>query len=497
VVRTGEVAVAVVEVGAPPDETAIAEAAAAIATRPFDIAAELPLRAALLLSEGRPCRLALSFCHLSVDLTTARWMGYHLRGVLAHPPGEMRGPVRLGQLVDRAAWESSPAGRRAGERAMRQHEATFRAIPQTMLPRPATEPVGPRFRYLEYDSAALAMAVPAIAAGQRVTPTAVLYAGICAVTGYASGLDRAFLQLTVGNRIGRRDRCLVGMLTQDVPAYVDLAGLAMRDVIAQAETAVMAAVRFGQYPHDEMAARRRAVELDRGVAFDLSCWLNDRRDTGAPASGDRPDPRTLAAAMGRSRWRWNGAADSSTSTYFIFADDAGDALRLTVLIDTTVLPPDEAVEWLRAVERLLCATATAEVGVPEIGEYTDLAPARPGDDWCLVDGSWVHLPTTAELVRGAAGGRHAEVFGIPVATGGGTPSGRAPDARRLVAFVDGGRDLDIACLHTRCVAALPGLRTAMAPQRYVVHAGSPSRPGLAGWRALPVLADGTGRCGMG
>jgi hypothetical protein len=503
VVPSGEIAIHIVEVGAPPSESAVADAARAITDVPFDITRELPVRVGLLCSDGRPWRLALAFSHLAIDLTAVRWLRYHLRALLAHPPAEVPGPVRLGTLLDRVWWESSPAGRRAGERALRQHEATLRAIPQTMLPRPAAEPGPARFRYLEYDSPALAIAVPALATRHRVTPTAVLYAGICAVTGYVSGLDRPFLQLTVGNRVGPRDRFIAGMLTQDVPAYVDLAGAAMPDVIAQADRAIMTAVRFGQYPHDEMALRRHDIEIERGIALDLSCWLNDRRDTRPRAStAGRPDPRTLANAIEFSRWRWTAVDERSTSTYFIFADDEGDALRLTMLLDTTVLPPDEAVAWLRAVERLLCATTSTDVGISEIGEHVDLAPTQRGDGWCLVDAGWVHLPTAADLVRRTAGARHAEVFAIPEPADGGTAAGSAPavrpggsGARRLVAFLDGGHTVDIARLHAGCVGALPGLRTTTAPQQYIVCAGSPSRPGLAGWRQLPVLTEGTGRTG--
>jgi len=253
----------------------------------------------------------------------------------------------------------------------------------------------------------------------------------------------------------------------------------------------MTALRFGQYPHEEMKARRRAIEIERGMALDLSCWLNDRRDVRPPASPvDAPGAKTLEEAMGRSQWRWTGADERSTSTYFIFADDAADALALTVLFDTAVLPAAEVLDWVRGIERLLCMATRTDVGVSEIGGYTGLATAQHGAGWCQVDGSWVHLPTAGELLRRVAGTPHAEVFAVPAGADG-AAAGDRPE--RLVAFLADQAGTDIARLHAGCVGALPGQRTTMAAHHYVVCAGAPARPGLEGWRRLRVLAEGSGR----
>jgi hypothetical protein len=217
----------------------------------------------------------------------------------------------------------------------------------------------------------------------------------------------------------------------------------------------------------------------------------------------------------RTRWRWAGGTGSSTGsgtgTFLVSADDAadvGDMMRISVLVDTAVLPPDEAVARLRALERLLCAATTAEIETSEIGDLTnDLACLRPAPrsaDWCLTEGGWAHLPTVADLLRRAAGGRRADVFAAP-----------GPGGHHLLAYVDGTVPvIDIARLHAACVDALPGLRTAVAPHHYVVCAGAPvaepagpadaagpvgpadaARADLTAWQRLPVLAKGTGRSG--
>ncbi|MEQ4305829.1 condensation domain-containing protein [Plantactinospora sp. B6F1] len=490
VLSSGRLFVEVSEVGAEP--AAVDHAVDTLAGEPFDFTNELPVRVALLTSGGQPWYLVFAACHLVIDFTGAWHVGHGLRPLLTEPdkthlPGAARPAPGAWQPLDQAGWESSSAGLRLSERALAQHERTFRAMPQTMLPRPAREPEEPRFRYVRLDSPALALAVPVLAARHQVSRTAVLAAGICAVAGYVSGLERAFLQLTVGNRMSARTRSAVGMFTQDVPIHVEMADASITDLLTRTEAAVVTAARFGQYPPGPLAVRRRQIEIDRGLAFDLSCWLNNRLRHAPGTAPVRPDRRLLEAAAKRSRCRWVGADKSSTSTYFVYADDAGDALRLTMLLDTAMLPGEEGPAWLRAVERLLCAAVVADIGIPDVGDLVDLSPTERNDDWCLTGAGWVHLPSATGLLRRAAGTDRCAVT-----------AASADGGALLTAYLDaGGRQLDIERLHADIVGMLPGMRTAAAPHRYVACDGVPTGPGpgseVGGWAGLPVLAASTGR----
>ena len=329
------------------------------------------------------------------------------------------------------------------------------------------------------------MAVSALAVRHAVSPSAVLCAGLCAVTGFVNSLDRSYLQLTVGNRASAQTRFVLGMYTEDVPVVVDLADADMAEVIARSGRAMVQAARLGRYPPLDLDARRRAVESERGLAFDLSCWLNYRTmPTRRARPSGTPDQQRLSKAAERTRWRWSAGPQASTSTYFVFADDAGDMLRVQVEFDSALLPPDELLAWLRGIERLLCAATARDIGMHEIGLYTDLTPDARGDGWCLTDGSWAYLPAVAELVRGVSGATSAEAFLAP-----------GPHGDRLTAYLSGPASLDIVSLHDRCVAALPGNRIALAPHQYVICAAAPQADGTgsADWRRLPVLAAGTGR----
>jgi hypothetical protein len=457
-----------------------------LAKAPFDLHEECPIRVGLVTVGGQPRHLAFAVSHLMLDHTCRALLEQHLRHLLARPPAGPPIPATVSEYADEAAWEMSDAGRKHGERAVARHELSFRAMPQTMLPRQAAEvPVGSRYQYLTFDSTALAMAVSGLADRHNISPSAVFCAGLCAVTGFVSSLDRSYLQLTVGNRTSAQTRFVLGHYTEDVPVVVDLADADMAEVIARSGRALVQAARLGRYPPLDLDARRRAIESERGLAFDLSCWLNYRTmPTRRARPSGTPDQQALSKATERTRWRWSAGPQASTSTYFVFVDDAGDMLRVQVQFDSALLPPDEVLAWLRGIERLLCAATAQEIGMREIGLHTGLTPDVRGEGWCLADGSWAYLPAVTELVRGASGATTAEVFPLP-----------GPHGDRLTAYLSGPANLDIASLHDRCVAAIGGSRIALAPHQYVICAAAPpaAEPGSAGWSRLPVLAAGAGR----
>lgn len=481
---SGELALRIVETGGEPGADVAGRVRQSMADVAFDTAHEWPVRIAMITDGGTPSHLVFVLSHLMVDFSSSRWIVYHLRH-LVHPP---QAPERLHvsgyrPLAD-AQWQRSDAGQHSARRALLQHTATLHRMPQTMLARYPGPADTPRYRYVQLESPALGVLVPALASRAAVTSTAVLAAAICAVSGFVSGLDRAFLQLVLANRISAQARSGVGMFVQDVPICLDLSTGGFDELIAQAGRTVINAARFGRFPPAQYARHRRDAELQRGVALDLSCWLNNRYTDTQPAGAELPARAAVQQLMSASVERVLGGDEASTSTFFIYADGTGSGLALTMLIDTTMLSTGEGVLWLRSVERLLCAAAYEDVALADIGQHIDLVPESRTDDWCRVDAGWVHLPAVAELVGRCARGARVDVFAV-----------RSDHAVELVAYVDGsgGPHIELQALHRDCVTALPGRRTAVAPDRYVLCAGAPATQDRAGWLALPVLAEGCGR----
>lgn len=462
---------------------AVPEVMATLAGRPFDMAEEWPLRIALITADGTPSCLVFAACHLVVDGYGAVCLRDHLGRLLTRSTAEPVPQRPPHSHLAQAAYERSPAGVRNAARAVEHHERTYSGMPQTMLPRRAREPEPPQYRYLQFESEALALAVPALVARHRTNPATVLYAGLAAVSAFVSGLPRAYLQVTMSNRVEARLRDAVGSFAQDVPICVEVADASVADVIARSASAVLQSARFGRYSPGELIEARRRVELRRGVSLDLSCWLNYVPTSQLAAASETPGAYALEEARSRSRWRWIAGTDSSTSTYFVFAHASPQLVTLTVIVDTAVLPASEAIAWLRTFEQALCASVTGEVGIPELGGYADLVPQAHDRDWCLTDAGWAFLPDVAELVRQVNGARQVEVFA--------EESEHGPE---ITAYLHGAVHMPaIEQLHAACVSVLPGQRTAMAPHRYVVCAGAPDRSGIAAWRTLPVLAEGSGR----
>lgn len=464
----------------------VPEIVAALAAAPFDLCRDSPIRVVLITADGAPSHLAFTASHLMVDATGAGRIKRYLRNRLLQPPAAAPAPQQPHHMLAEAQWELSPPGLRSGSRAIAHHQRTLTQMPQTMLPRRLAEVPRPRYRFLEYESPALAHTISFLSARHKTAPATVAYAAITAVAGFVSGLPRAFLQLTLSNRIELRHRDAIGMYVQDVPVSVDLTDATVADVIVRSEPSVLEAVRFGRYPPADLTASRERIEARRGVAFDLSCWLNYMPTVRLAPAQERPSARTLTEELDRARWRWVDGPDSSTSTYFIFADGGPQSLVLTVIVDSALLSPEEAVAWLGGIDRVLCASVLGEVAVPEIGAHTELVPAPRSADWLLTDAGWVDVRDVADLVRGVAAAPQSDVLVVPSAAG-----------PRLTAFIDGSRlapgQADPAWLHSACLGALPGKRTAMAPHHYVISAGPPRIRDLTGWQRVPVLAEGTGR----
>jgi len=168
-------------------------------------------------------------------------------------------------------------------------------------------------------------------------------------------------------------------------------------------------VRNGRFPPDELHEIRAGIERERGVALDLSFWINSRivataGEVPTPGRGELRDLRA-SSSVGD-----DGGDQCSTSTLFVYVDRHRDALVLRILVDTAYIALDEARSWLRGTEAVLCEAALdAGLTPSELAERAGIPPARYGPDWAYVQRSWVHLPTVAEAVRRRMPGAGARV----------------------------------------------------------------------------------------
>jgi hypothetical protein len=386
---------------------------------------DLPIRVALL-GDG-PCDAAyllLVVSHLASDFFGIDFLLGNLRAVLPPGPGGAPDPgPDPAQPREIAAWESSPEGLREGRRAVERQAKALARMPQSMLPRLPGEALTPRYRYLELRSSAASLCLTHLSAVHKVSETAVFAATLAALLSAAGGVDRSHLQLCVANRVRGRTATSVASLTQDVPVCVDVTGTDMAGLIRRCAGVVVASTTQGRFPPESLDQARRAVEHDRGLALDLSYWLNSRIRPGTRSAGT-PDAARLGDELRRTTVAEVGADLTSSSTVFTYVERDDDELVVRFLVDTAYVATAEAAGWLRAIETMLVSTVTSAAVEPvALARSAGVAAPERNHDWAVVDHSPVHLPTTSRLL--------SDALGVPVRV--------VPDhtGRRLLARFDG------------------------------------------------------------
>jgi hypothetical protein len=140
---------------------------------------------------------------------------------------------------------------------------------------------------------------------------------------------------------------------------------------------------------------------------------------------------------------------------------------------------DELRSLLLAVENVLVVAAAGDLDADQLREAVRLEPIVRGADWSLVDSCWVELAEVQRVLDKAFGPDMARVFA-------------EADGRQLVAYlVESASVRTPEQAHDRCMAALAGHPTALAPRHYVVCAAMPADP--ADRSEWPVLRSGDGR----
>ncbi|MFI5911929.1 condensation domain-containing protein [Dactylosporangium sp. NPDC051541] len=341
-----------------------------LAAEPFDHAAELPQRFALVLDTStEKSYVVVVFSHTTVDFRAIELLLRELRllivrGQLASPPGP--------QSVDIARREDGPERYRS-ERAVAYWLDGFGRLPHDTLPRLA-EPASPRFRRTELVSAATGPAVALAARRCRVTTSAVLLAAVAAVMSVRSGADVAGLHVMAANRVLDDYEHAVAKLNQIALVVADATGRPGFDgLVARVWPA---AVRGYRHAHYDPSAVQRAFDragFPYRTGVNPHCYFNDIRlapdaapHTPATTERDlREAPSTCTVTDEFDHFFWRVRVQ-------IF--DAPGGLGIALTGDTAHLPPIEAERFLRELERLLVAAAFRDVPWPWKPEH--LEPQR-------------------------------------------------------------------------------------------------------------------------
>jgi hypothetical protein len=448
----------------------------------------LPVRIALA-TRSTAVHAGLIWCsHLAVDELAMTILEREFAEMVRDPAARRPGAPRH-QPLDQAHVERCTHGRERTEAALSYWAQQLPRLPQCLYAAPARHAADRQSLAAELSSRAAAMALRHVAARTRTSRASIVFAALCALTARRTGYPRFVCTALSSNRFDRSLADYIGTLAQTSLVAIEVGDLGFDDLVRRSWAAVVQASRHGMYDVYQRVALTRRIERERGVALDFEPLVNSAV-VEPPAAAGVPEPGPLSdiqAARSDTTLRVSvlgpAAYPAAVPTLARFdIIDIDEVMRLSLWSgDSTRLPAEDMKSMLAAVDRLVVAAAGADLDGKEIHRALDIEPIRREPDWLLVDSCWVDLAEVQRLLEEALAPNLTRVFpGV--------------DGRTLVAYVvaDGPvRSPEQA--HARCVAALPGRPTAMAPQHYVLFTEAPADPTRPDAWPRRILAEGSGR----
>lgn len=438
--------------------------------------AGLPLRVAVAEDAGIVVAAAMDISHLAADFGAVEIIQREFAEMLADRSARQAGPPRH-QPLDQAELESSPGLRRQAEGALDYWREQLSRMPQCLYATPRTAPSGESV-CAGLSSVAGALAAAAIAARTRTSRASIVLAAIGAVLAHRTGYRDLLFPTLSSNRFEPRLAGYVGTLAQGGLTALETTGSGFDALVRHAWTAVLETCRHARYDAFHRVEMAQRIEHDRGVRFNYEPLFNSvAAETGGPIRVSTPAVIERARRSTSVTWRQMPAGSSPLRFDLCQADKV---LRLDLWTgDTGRVGSDELRSLLLAVEDLLVAAAAGDLSAEEIREAVRLEPITRGPGWLLVDSCWVELAEVQLVLDKAFGPDMARVFA-------------EADGRQLVAYLaESGSVRTPEQAHARCMAALAGHPTAIAPRHYVMCAATPADP--ADRSAWPVLRAGDGR----
>ena len=311
--ESGSVGLTVVDAEDDPDgdpASAAERLRAEFEAKPFDHAAEWPVRMGVIRSGATLSHVVVQYSHMVIDGGGIAALGRDLsRKDTGEPPAPGFTPLEL------VSWQRSAAGLRQNEKSLRHWESQLRRIPrETYL----GGPVEPRFWELLCYSPALHLALQAIAARTGADTGHALLAAYAVAIARVSGVSPSATHVVVSNRFRPLLGDAVTQLTQRGICVIDVAGCSFDEVVTRAWKASTAASLHSYcdpVPRDSLVA-----QILPGL--DLSNFINDRRVPSAAAC--ELSPASLREALDRTVRRWDRKQSAYNGRLFLQVDSRPD-----------------------------------------------------------------------------------------------------------------------------------------------------------------------------
>lgn len=460
----------------------------------FDPATELPLRLAVVTSDGEPVNLVVVLCHVAADAAGLDLLCREWTDLIAGRT--LPTPTSL-QPLDVAEMEHAPAGQRRIANSLRYWHELLQRAPQAMF---AAQGVGetdwmlPR---LQIRSTTAADALARISDRTGAGRATVVLAAMAALVAFRFDQRTCVISMLAANRFMPEMRDYVGTVAQDAAMSVQLDTTSFDEVIRRVRSRSLAANRHSWFDSAVLWQLMDDVGAERGTQWARDCVFNDLTaltlhgllNVSTSGAAPRcPHPDGDGAADTRLAWM---PAEAMPTRLMLWATRLEGEVELSLWADPRGLPRPDAENFGTGIVRLLLAAAQRDVDLTGLGDLTHLQPVSRGPGWYVVDSCWVDLAAVQSLL--------AEVL----------PQHRylvtaQPDPRlghRIDCYVAAvGRPADQNLtpehIHAACMQVLRRRRhpAAMAPHQYVICERAPADCDNAGaWRKAHVVAEGTGR----
>ena len=472
----------------------------------FDLAADYPLRLTLVLAGGQVAQVSVVVCHAAADASGTgvlleEWQVLATGGEL--PPRTAPTPREL------AVQERSSSGERRAKASLRHWERILRTSPHAVFADSGLSASPGSLPTFMVHSVSMAENCQAAAQRTGASPSAIIFAAYAAVVSLRAAQQTVVLAALSANRHRAGLESYVGSLAQDALIAVDTDTEDFDELIRRAGSASMAGYWHSTFDSrkiwqiiDEVGYLRGALFARHVVLNDLSVTIPDEVTKDRPVPTEDPQltwlpEKGIPTRLMLNIWRLRGCVE------------------LTLHADPCLFDKSETEQLALGMMKLIEAAAAGPVELAGLAALTGIRPARRDGEWTQIGSSWIDLEAERELLDLALDKRPAKI--------------EVADGRMLVRIADDDRPLTPDQAHRAIMdvlgrthrlrgaedfaepgdgenvavsAALSGWESTMAPQEYVIHAGSPDSAGGTdpaerdrAWARLPETDRGDGRTG--
>ncbi|WP_055587018.1 condensation domain-containing protein [Streptacidiphilus griseoplanus] len=347
VVRSGELRIAVHTVRPGEADTVADQVKRAFADQPFDLAAQLPVRAAVITGEDEaPLTVVLAASHMAVDGGSFHIVRDDFTALLE--PGRAL-PPRGQQPVERAAYEATAGAIGREEKALQHWTRSLRELPRTWLddlPPGTGEPL-----YADMTSRALALALSLLTQRTRMSPAMILQAATALLLGLYLDENEVGLHLQVAPRFRPETRELVGAFNLPGMFRVRLRDEPFSAFLAHATTASLKAYASCECDPQKVDALYVRAQAERGISTTGRCMVNalaSNFGTAVPAD-QSPSLDSIEKSLSQTRVIDRGLDLALGAKFYLYIFDVSDKVVLRLSADRNFIPTHQFLldlEWL-------------------------------------------------------------------------------------------------------------------------------------------------------